>query len=60
MYSIQSLRWKLTQAGALIALFTGAASAQLPAVNLAPADRQLTPAEVMKRQAMEDSYKSAI
>ena len=60
VYSIQNLLWKLAQAGALIALFTGAAAAQLPSVNLAPADRQLTPAEVQKRQAIEDSYKSAI
>jgi hypothetical protein len=58
--SIQSLLWKLAQAGVLIALFTGSSSAQMPAINLAPTDRQLTPEEVEKRRTVDDSYKSAI
>jgi len=59
-HSLQSTLWKLAQSGALIALFTGAASAQIPGVNLAPQDRQLTKEEAEKRQATEDAYKSAL
>ena len=52
---------KIVHAGAIIALLTGAASAQIktPGINLAP-DRQRTPEEIDKQKAIEDAYKSAI
>jgi hypothetical protein len=59
-HSARSTLWKLAQAGALIALLTGAASAQIPGVNLAPQDRQVSKEELEKRQATEDAYKSAL
>ena len=53
---------KIAHAGSIIALLTGAASAQIktPGINLAPQDRQLTPEEKEKQKAIEDAYKSAI
>jgi hypothetical protein len=59
-HSTHGLLWRLAQAGALIALFTGAASAQVPGLNLAPTDRPLTKEDAEKRQATEDAYKSAL
>ena len=52
---------KIVRAGAIIALLTGAASAQIPmpGINLSP-DRQMTPEEKEKQKAVEDAYKSAI
>jgi hypothetical protein len=53
---------KIVHAGTIIALLTGAASAQIktPGINLAPQDRQMTPEEKEKQKAVEDAYKSAI
>ena len=53
---------KIAHAGMIIALLTGAASAQIktPGINLAPQDRQLTPEEKEKQKAIEDAYKSAV
>ena len=53
---------KIAHAGSIIALLTGAASAQIktPGINLAPQDRQLTPEEKEKQKAIEDAYKRAI
>jgi hypothetical protein len=52
---------KIVHAGAIIALLTGAASAQMPmpGINLSP-DRQMTPEEKEKQKAIENAYKSAI
>jgi hypothetical protein len=52
---------KLVRAGAIIALLTGAASAQIPmpGINLSP-DRQMTPEEKEKQKVIENAYKSAI
>ena len=52
---------KIVRAGAIIALLTGAASAQMPmpGINLSP-DRQMTPEEKEKQKAIENAYKSAI
>ena len=52
---------KIVHAGTIIALLTGAASAQImvPGINLAP-DRQMTPEEKEKQKAIEDAYKSKI
>jgi hypothetical protein len=53
---------KIVHAGTIIALLTGAASAQIktPGINLAPQDRQMTPEEKEKQKAIENEYKSAI
>ena len=52
---------KIVHAGAIIALLTGAASAQMPmpGINLSP-DRQMTPEEKEKQKVIENAYKSAI
>ena len=52
---------KIVRAGAIIALLTGAASAQIPmpGINLSP-DRQMTPEEKEKQKVIENAYKSAI
>ena len=52
---------KIVRAGAIIALLTGAASAQMPmpGINLSP-DRQMTPEEKEKQKVIENAYKSAI
>ena len=50
---------KIVHAGAIIAFLTGAASAQMPGINLSP-DRQMTPEEKEKQKAIENAYKSAI
>jgi hypothetical protein len=52
---------KIVHVGAIIALLTGAASAQMPmpGINLSP-DRQMTPEEKEKQKAIENAYKSAI
>ncbi len=53
---------KIVHVGTIIALLTGAASAQIktPGINLAPQDRQMTPEEKEKQKAIEDAYKSTI
>jgi hypothetical protein len=52
---------KIVRTGAIIALLTGAASAQMPmpGINLSP-DRQMTPEEKEKQKVIENAYKSAI
>ena len=52
---------KIVRAAAIIALLTGAASAQIPmpGINLSP-DRQMTPEEKEKQRVIENAYKSAI
>jgi hypothetical protein len=52
---------KIVRAAAIIALLTGAASAQIPmpGINLSP-DRQMTPEEKEKQKVIENAYKSAI
>ena len=51
---------KVIHAAAITALLAGAASAQLPSVNLLGDKPPLTPEEEEKRKATEDAYKSAI
>jgi hypothetical protein len=53
---------KILHAGAIIALLTGAASAQLPipGISLDSSTRPMTPEEKEKQKAIEDAYKSAI
>jgi hypothetical protein len=52
---------KILHTGAIIALLTGVASAQmLPSINLGSQDRPMTPEEKEKQKAIEDAYKSAI
>ena len=52
---------KFIHAGAIVALLTGAASAQFtPGISLTPEDRPLTPEDKEKRKAVDDAYKSAI
>jgi hypothetical protein len=57
----RDILWKIVHAGAIIALLTGAASAQMPmpGINLS-SDRQMTPEEKEKQKAIENAYKSAI
>jgi hypothetical protein len=52
---------KLIQAGAIVALLTGAASAQMPmGIPLrAPGKRALTPQEIEKQKAIDNAYRSA-
>jgi len=58
----QNILGKVIRAVAVIALLTGAASAQFqtPGINLSPDEPRLTPEEKEKRQAAEDAYKSAL
>jgi hypothetical protein len=58
---IKDMLRKIVHAGAIIALLTGAASAQMPmpGINLSP-DRQMTPEEKEKQRVIENAYKSAI
>ncbi len=48
-------------AGAIIALLTGAASAQMPmpGMTLGNGPKQLTPEERAKQKAIDDAYKAA-
>jgi hypothetical protein len=52
---------KFTLAGAILALFTGVASAQMPmpGVHLNDEPKQLTPQEREKQKALDDAYKAA-
>jgi hypothetical protein len=57
----QSTVRKIVHAGAIIALLTAAASAQMPtpSISLSP-DHQMTPEEKEKQKTIEDAYKNAI
>ena len=56
----QDMLRKIVHATIMIALLTGIASAQMPSINLAPVDRELTPEEKEKQKAIDNAYKSAI
>ena len=58
----QKILRKVIHAAAVVALFTGVASAQslMPGLNLSADKPPLTPQEEEKRKATEDSYKSAL
>ena len=52
---------KLIQAGAVLALLTGAAYAQMPmpGISLSKPERPLTPEEKARQKQIEDAYKAA-
>jgi hypothetical protein len=56
----QKILRKVIHAVAAIALLTGAASAQMPGINLSGDAPALSPEEQEKRKATEDAYKSAL
>jgi hypothetical protein len=58
----QEILRKIIQAGVIVGLLSGAASAQMPmpGISLDPGPRPLTPEEKEKQKAIENAYKSAI